>query len=105
MIILKSIEPHTFQRILDLSPKNMMHLVDTVCTALENNPQLTNLPTEKIAIACALLSYANGMLEKCGSTIETTIHNPTWSGSGVHYKTNSGGCDSKQVLDDLENCE
>jgi hypothetical protein len=86
-VILKSIEPHTFQQVVDLSPKNMMHLIDTVCTALDNNPQLANFPQQKIEIACLLLSYANSMLEDCGSTIETTIHNPTWNDAGVYYKT------------------
>lgn len=104
-VILKSVEPNTFQQVLDLSPKNVIHLIDTVCIAVDNNPQLSNLPTEKIGIACVLLSYANDMLEKCGSTVETTIHNPTWNGSGVYYKTNSGGQSSEEALDDLEKKE
>lgn len=86
-MILMPIELHTFEQVLNLSPKHMMDLLETVGAAAILNGPLAVIPDNKIAAALIMLSYANTMLEQCGCKIDTKITNTSWTSPSI-YKTN-----------------
>jgi len=89
MVIPLSVEPNTFRQIIELPPKVMLELIETVSLAATINSELTMTPDNKITIACTMLANANTMLEQCGCEIETRIKNKTWINDAT-YKTENG---------------
>ncbi|KKN91109.1 hypothetical protein LCGC14_0219740 [marine sediment metagenome] len=87
-----TIEPDTFQQIRQLSPEDILELVDTVSRAALLNNSLTISPQDKFKIAYTMITHAYTMLEQCGYEIETTITNSKHG--GVEYKT---GMDNDNV--------
>lgn len=90
MIIPLSVEPNTFKQVLELPPKTMLELIETVSVAAIMSPGLAIAPNDKIAIACIILANANTMLEQCGCDIDITIKNKAWT-TDATYKTGMNG--------------
>lgn len=68
-----SIEPHTFQEIMNIDSETALELVNTVVSALALNLRIGVKPEKKILVACAMLFGANTLLEQCGCKIKTTV--------------------------------
>lgn len=81
-----SVESHTFQQVLNLSPEHILDLVETVGIATMFNTSLEIAPNSKISVALVMLANANTMLEQCGCGIDIKISNPIWT-NPARYKT------------------
>jgi hypothetical protein len=82
----QSIEPNTFAQILEVSPKIILTLIETIGTATLLNPQLALSHKQKLVAAASLLSFGSAVFEQCGCTLDITVNSPLWTHS-TRYKT------------------